>query len=872
MDKTIAKGLSDKLYEKRKATALQLEKLVKTCVQEGDYTRIDGIIGELCRDYAYALHQPMARNAGLMGLAATAIALGTNDVSKYLRSILPPVLACFGDQNDQVRFYACESLYNIAKIAKGEILLHFNEIFDVLCKISADTENSVRGAAELLDRLIKDIVAERASNYVAIVNNDPHDVPLATRSDSLTGNVYQESYKQDNNLAFSLPKFIPLLTERIYAINPDTRVFLVDWIKVLLNAPGLELISFLPSFLGGLFVFLGDSHKDVRNVTHALIDLLLHEIKRISALKEELRKQHNDQLKLLEEKNEAPAKKEDGMLIAEKKKSLISAFGELSMENTPVAQETVNFDAGSHPPSITAAREMTLKEDLRNGEEYTPGQDVHLNFPEIIRILVNNLTSSEPEIQSLSLHWMSSILAISPNDFLPFFPKILSSLMNLLSEPNTHITELAQTVNKRLLLLCTEYVKSTKDKPIAYGSIVNNLTLQFFDSKVETKIACLDWLSLIYNKAPDEILEHNDSMFLTLLKSLSDKDSKLIEKAMGFLKSLCSASNDNYLRKFLEEFLNLLRRDSRLLKDRANNIVRKVCTSLPPERVFKVISSILSSYDDITFVRMMIQILSTNLLISPEMFSLRRKLRCADDMMFFNLLFKSWCHNPISVISLCLVSENYELAYSVIQAYANFDLKLNDLLQLDVLVQLFESPVFTRMRLQLLEPQNHPFLYKCLYGLLMILPQSKAFDSLNKRLTSVNIWASQPVYPGTYHKARNISGSLSDPDVSQRSVSQSKLHVQELIDYFTMIVSASVPESAYVNYTESVLPYFGNTYNTQEDYSIQSVNPVKSQFIPELEKSTESAQFLEQPTDSGSAKFRTSSLLSNDREITDSIG
>ena len=168
---------------------MELEKSVKQCVIDGDYDKIDKIVEELCRDYAYALHQPMARNAGLMGLAATAIALGVNDVGRYLRTILPPVLACFGDQNDQVRFYACESLYNIAKIAKGEILVYFNEIFDVLCKISADTENSVRGAAELLDRLIKDIVAERASNYVSIVNNNPRDIPPVINMDPLSGNV-----------------------------------------------------------------------------------------------------------------------------------------------------------------------------------------------------------------------------------------------------------------------------------------------------------------------------------------------------------------------------------------------------------------------------------------------------------------------------------------------------------------------------------------------------------------------------------------------------------------------------------------------------------------------------------------------------------
>lgn len=47
------------------------------------------------------------------------------------------MLACFSDQDARVRYYACESMYNIAKVAKGEILLFFNEIFDALSKVSA---------------------------------------------------------------------------------------------------------------------------------------------------------------------------------------------------------------------------------------------------------------------------------------------------------------------------------------------------------------------------------------------------------------------------------------------------------------------------------------------------------------------------------------------------------------------------------------------------------------------------------------------------------------------------------------------------------------------------------------------------------------
>jgi vacuole morphology and inheritance protein 14 len=51
---------------------------------------------------------------------------------------VPPVLACFTDQDARVRYYACEAMYNIAKVAKGEILIYFNHIFDALCKACFD--------------------------------------------------------------------------------------------------------------------------------------------------------------------------------------------------------------------------------------------------------------------------------------------------------------------------------------------------------------------------------------------------------------------------------------------------------------------------------------------------------------------------------------------------------------------------------------------------------------------------------------------------------------------------------------------------------------------------------------------------------------
>ena len=52
-------------------------------------------------------------------------------------------------------------------------------------------------------------------------------------------------------------------------------------------------------------------------------------------------------------------------------------------------------------------------------------------------------------------------------------------------------------------------------------------------------------------------------------------------------------------------------------------------------------------------------------------------------------------------------------------------------------MQLIESPIFTHVRLQLLEPEQHPYLLKALWGILMLLPQSPAFHTLKNRLASV---------------------------------------------------------------------------------------------------------------------------------------
>jgi len=54
----------------------RLERVIRDLTAAKDYDRIELILEQLCNEYAYAVHQPHARNGGLIGLAAAGIALG----------------------------------------------------------------------------------------------------------------------------------------------------------------------------------------------------------------------------------------------------------------------------------------------------------------------------------------------------------------------------------------------------------------------------------------------------------------------------------------------------------------------------------------------------------------------------------------------------------------------------------------------------------------------------------------------------------------------------------------------------------------------------------------------------------------------------
>jgi vacuole morphology and inheritance protein 14 len=791
------------LYDKRKIAALELEQTIRDCLTEGDRDKIKAIIDQLCRDFAYAVHHPNARNGGLIGLAAAAIALGPNEVAIYLEDIIHPVLACFGDQDARVRYYACESMYNIAKVAKGEILLYFNEIFDALCKLATDSETSVKNGADLLDRLIKDIVSEKAATYVSIA---PKPVPLShsihsDETDPSRPTLLNEPAQDE--ASFSLAKFIPLLMERIYVINPFARMFLVSWITLLDSIPDLELISYLPSFLGGLISFLSDPSKDVRVATHSALDGFLHEIRRVTELQKTVAQARvKSSAKDVTALSKGVSKSSAGSQISVAGKSEASSAHEdgVATARTSTEQSIRSYEDGDdQAKSLASQPASSIKEETVDGDDleveddlYIPGQDVSIKFDKIIEILISHLDSSEEEIQLTVLSWLEDLLDVSPLSILTYVPRLLSVLLPAMADEGQKNRLAADRVNTKMLGLIMSLPSDNYENSevpghgkLDYSATVNALTLHFLNENEQTRVAALDWLIMLHRKVPRRILAINDGTFPALLKTLSDPSEQVVTKDLQLLAQISYNSDDEYFTVFMVNLLNLFNTDRGLLETRGNLIIRQLCISLNPERIYRTLGEILEHDDDLEFASVMVSNLNSNLITAPELFDLRARLRSLDakeGAQLFVSLFKSWCHNSIAALSLCLLAQAYEHAFLVLQIIVEFEITVNLLVQIDKLVQLLESPVFTQLRMQLLEPEKYPFLYKCLYGILMILPQSQAFTILRNRLNSV----SSIGYVHTPNRPLAVNNSNSNAG-KPRITGKDDIKWNELLDKFRTV-------------------------------------------------------------------------------------
>ncbi|NXA41645.1 VAC14 protein, partial [Eudromia elegans] len=687
-------------------------RLVREFVAQNNTSQIKHVIQILSQEFALSQH-PHSRKGGLIGLAACSIALG-KDSGLYLKELIEPVLTCFNDADSRLRYYACEALYNIVKVARGSVLPHFNVLFDGLSKLAADPDPNVKSGSELLDRLLKDIVTE--SNQ------------------------------------FDLVSFIPLLRERIYSNNQYARQFIISWILVLESVPDINLLDYLPEILDGLFQILGDNSKEIRKMCEVALGEFLKEIKK-----------NPPSVKFAEMANIL-------VIHCQASDDLIQLTAMCWMREFIQLAGRVMLPYSSG--ILTAVLPCLSYDDRKK------------NIKEVANVCNQSL-------MKLVIPEDDDVDEAKPPASVPAEPASEETLAKAEAAPGGESLLPRCARCHPLSLAALSFLCSSERIPVTLNldGIVQVLDCHLHDASIGmmTRIAVLKWLYHLYIKTPRKMFRHTDSLFPILLRTLSDESDEVILKDLEVLAEIasspagqtegpgpsegpearsspaelhvpgrgsplsssgtkgmeCSPSTPTMNSYFYKFMINLLRRFSserKLLETRGAFIIRQLCLLLNAENIFHSMADILLREEDLKFASTMVHTLNTILLTSSELFQLRNQLKdlkTQESRNLFCCLYRSWCHNPVTTVSLCFLTQNYKHAYDLIQKFGDLEVTVDFLTEVDKLVQLIECPIFTYLRLQLLDVKSNPYLIKALYGLLMLLPQSSAFQLLSHRLQCV---------------------------------------------------------------------------------------------------------------------------------------
>ncbi|GIL89811.1 hypothetical protein Vretimale_16501 [Volvox reticuliferus] len=629
----VLRQIGDKLYEKRKFAALDVEQLIKRLAAQNDQHRIRLIIDKLISEYSFS-SQANHRKGALLCLAAAAVGLG-EPTEVHLRQIVPPVLASFTDQDARVRYYACEALYNIAKVARSTFILFFNEVFDAMFRLCADSEANVQNAVQFLDALIKDIAADCTN--------------------------------------FEVAAFIPKLRDYLRVTNPHKRQFLLSWVEALDSMPNVKMLPHLPALMDGLLSMLAEPVREVRTTVAKCLKDFLAEVR------------------------DAP----EPELTAE-------FFGRLTA--------TVVDRAGS-PDELT------------------------------------RLTS---------IHWLRAFVELAPDRVLSHVPAILGVVLYNISSHNVDIQRECAEANAALLRLDVGVYGAAARGAAAEGggigvtavlgaraavekldipAILGTVILEMRSEMEATRLEALRWLHFLLARAQELVLEQVGRLLPPLLDSLSAPSDAVVTSALGVLAALadCPGQFNAVLVAFLDRFRG--EAGFALLQRSGSSLVRRLCSHLGAAAVLPELGAILQRDTDMSFAATMVSVLNLILLTGPELAELRDQLRRAAvdpaGAKLFTVLYPSWCYSAGALLSLCFVAQAYDHAVEIVHAFADLPFGAELLVQIDRLVALLETPCFTFLRLQLLEPRKHPALLRALYGLLMLLPQCNAFRMLNARLQAV---------------------------------------------------------------------------------------------------------------------------------------
>lgn len=161
---------------------------------------------------------------------------------------------------------------------------------------------------------------------------------------------------------------------------------------------------------------------------------------------------------------------------------------------------------------------------------------------------------------------------------IPYVHTILAAVLPSVASESDEIRETAIQTNDSL----SKLIEST-ESDVSISLLLQQICGLLRSDFVNTRLAALRWVSLLYEKYPQDLVDYLEKLFSTLLKMLSDT-SEVVTLSLEVMARI--ANNEEYFMKLMTSLISIFNKDPSLLEKKGTSVLRQLSLYIPPEKVF----------------------------------------------------------------------------------------------------------------------------------------------------------------------------------------------------------------------------------------------------------------------------------------------
>eukprot|EP01083_Nonionella_stella_P046431 124359_1 len=789
--------------------------------------QIQKVINFLMTNYIDS-EQANYRKGGLLGLAGVIMALTTkrNQLTyegiTFLNQVIPIIQKCLEDKDASVRYYANETLYNVIKVARYHIIQFFDLIFNQI-QISCDDEDEfVRESNKSVNRLLQDVVCNydhfQIKAFINVLQQLIRSKSPRVRVLALDWIIALDAEPDIYFLVylhhFLNPLFALIIDHRFYHHMHHRKL---KHRKLPKETQLTQQI--MADFLQEISEYLQRDPQDIHplekfDINHIVVNLV------------EIVMSDNDQLQDLlchdmhrdkdGKKKKKTTKLRMNVAIASYPHPKTTLPTTTQGKNNGESESKAGEDSGS---------DLEIDQILEYQKQHQKAPDGSSGAEPIFTARYSVGSVSDPQTtapntqKTVALRWLDTFICLGGERLKELYGSILSAVLFAMNDIGIQST--ASLLNEHLMSLV---IDGGDEEPMEQkieeependddegGSLVNDILNELvsengvnsiancnkydsFDIKsvmnilidalqqneecaIQSRIASLKWISqLLLDGLPLVHIPH-DKLLSVCFQRLCDKDrdndNTVTHMTLEVLALL--SKHPKLFEQILTNLLRLFYSKPAVLQSKGKLIITKLCQLLDCTKIYSVLANLILKHQFTNskkkegFVGNMVRLMNLILLTTKELYPLRHIIKkCHDNPQsknIFLILYKTWCCSAVSLLSLCLLAQRYDLGLMLCDQFKK-DIALHKsvqfLLEIDQFIHLLESPIFLHLRLQLLcydgeeednkkrwkknkennakERPRWSDLFQIVNTLLTLLPNSDGFHQFRVRIQMISLY------------------------------------------------------------------------------------------------------------------------------------